>query len=536
MGSENPLDDVLGSGTQEMPILFLHGVGGLVFYVEMIRYILATGHPVIVVEYKHVGMRLCSHIPSVDEVTSQVISVLDAEGAGKVCVMGHSYGSFVASRIAQLHKKRLHTLWVVDPVCFAMFMPYLLYNFIYRRPRLQLQRPLVLLCDLVLFFASRELHIAATFCRSFYWTDLNLWPEDMPPGSVVILSGNDELCPEAEVRQMLEMCGHIKVLSNPHLFHGAFLLDHTVKEVIMGEVKVLLSHAATLVNDIHGAVEDVVSEVVRPILHRTFTLPSGYRGRPHSYIAATTSYHEPLQSEPWLEELSELRPSRGGLERRSTFLGSMIIRRSYGRRGSGSDDMCDVVSASWSGDSCRDPSRLGSAIERPVTNSNLGTSWDPSKKGAAGSSRSASKELTGSAMHSDDEGGECSSDGDLGGWQKVDVHAFAANDTSHVALTPKVTRAADAIKSDQQQEERQPQQEGPYLPPRPPQQQQQQQQQEQQQLPTRQARRKQLLQAVMQGWNAGRRRSLSHNTSPSPSSSSAAGAAAVAARANDGDA
>ena len=81
-----------------------------------------------------------SHIPSVDEVTSQVISVLDAEGAGKVCVMGHSYGSFVASRIAQLHQKRLHTLCVIDPVCFAMFMPYLLYNFIYRRPRLELQR------------------------------------------------------------------------------------------------------------------------------------------------------------------------------------------------------------------------------------------------------------------------------------------------------------------------------------------------------------------------------------------------------------
>jgi hypothetical protein len=37
--------------------------------------------------------------------------------------------------------------------------------------------------------ASRELHVCSTFARRFYWSDLNLWPEDLAPGSVVLLSG-----------------------------------------------------------------------------------------------------------------------------------------------------------------------------------------------------------------------------------------------------------------------------------------------------------------------------------------------------------
>ncbi len=43
--------------------------------------------------------------------------------------------------------------------------------------------------DAVRLVASREMHVCATFSRRFYWSDLNLWPEDLAPGSVVLLSG-----------------------------------------------------------------------------------------------------------------------------------------------------------------------------------------------------------------------------------------------------------------------------------------------------------------------------------------------------------
>ena len=58
--------------------------------------------------------------------------MLDQQGGGKACVVGHSYGTFVASRIAQRFAPRLQSLALLDPVSVGMFMPYLLKNFIYR--------------------------------------------------------------------------------------------------------------------------------------------------------------------------------------------------------------------------------------------------------------------------------------------------------------------------------------------------------------------------------------------------------------------
>lgn len=53
-----------------------------------------------------------------------------------------------------------------------------------RRPRVDLQRPDIMLRDLVLWFASRDVHLSATFSRNFYWTEINMWPEDLPPGGL----------------------------------------------------------------------------------------------------------------------------------------------------------------------------------------------------------------------------------------------------------------------------------------------------------------------------------------------------------------
>jgi hypothetical protein len=70
----------------------------------------------------------------------------------------------------------------------------------------------VLLMDVLLWFASRDIHIAATFSRGFYWTDLNLWPADLPDSACVVLSGNDALLSAQVVQRMLQATTpHVKV-------------------------------------------------------------------------------------------------------------------------------------------------------------------------------------------------------------------------------------------------------------------------------------------------------------------------------------
>lgn len=46
---------------------------------------------------------------------------------------GHA-GTFIAGLLARRYRKRVHALCLIDPVCFGMFMPHLLYNFLYRVP------------------------------------------------------------------------------------------------------------------------------------------------------------------------------------------------------------------------------------------------------------------------------------------------------------------------------------------------------------------------------------------------------------------
>lgn len=59
-GQANPLQGALseGLGSADIPVLFLHGVGGLPGYLEMILNVMGLGHPVIVVEFRGVAMRL----------------------------------------------------------------------------------------------------------------------------------------------------------------------------------------------------------------------------------------------------------------------------------------------------------------------------------------------------------------------------------------------------------------------------------------------------------------------------------------------
>jgi pimeloyl-ACP methyl ester carboxylesterase len=139
-----------------VPILFAHGVGlGLLPYSMFVARIAATGHPVAALECSHLGMRWTSHLPDADEVAEAMVSLLrnhlrwapplsaasgrrqndqqamrssgegdgggEGEGGGGVCIAGHSYGTFFASRLMQMHPELVHSTCLIDPVAFNMF-------------------------------------------------------------------------------------------------------------------------------------------------------------------------------------------------------------------------------------------------------------------------------------------------------------------------------------------------------------------------------------------------------------------------------
>jgi hypothetical protein len=61
-------DDELEGG-QAAPLVLLHGVGmGLLPYLGLLAGLKAAGHPLLAPQWRHVSMRLCLSVPTVDEV------------------------------------------------------------------------------------------------------------------------------------------------------------------------------------------------------------------------------------------------------------------------------------------------------------------------------------------------------------------------------------------------------------------------------------------------------------------------------------
>ncbi|KAG2436358.1 hypothetical protein HXX76_006665 [Chlamydomonas incerta] len=216
------------------PVLLLHGVGlGLLPYTNFIRCLLAAGLPLVALEYKHVSMRLCSVIPSADDIALAAAALLSRLGVPEACVVAHSYGTFVASRLAQLQPDRLLSLALLDPVCFGMFMPHLLANFIYREPRTSSLS--VWAKDMLFNFVSRDLHCAAALCRRFYWSDVNLWPQDIPGRTLVAIGGHDQLI---HVDEVLDFIQHYaaKILYHHKHAHAELLMDAAWQQQIIADI------------------------------------------------------------------------------------------------------------------------------------------------------------------------------------------------------------------------------------------------------------------------------------------------------------
>ena len=39
----------------------------------------------------------------------------------------------------------------------------------------------------LIWLVSRDLSASAFFCRRFWWTDMNMWPEDLPQGRTLLV-------------------------------------------------------------------------------------------------------------------------------------------------------------------------------------------------------------------------------------------------------------------------------------------------------------------------------------------------------------
>ncbi|GMH37996.1 hypothetical protein BSKO_05880 [Bryopsis sp. KO-2023] len=118
----------------------------------------------------------------------------------------HQHAGYTYFTILRAWPERVHSTCFIDPVYMGMFFPILLSTFVYSPAQTNTWE--YVLKDMGRMPVCKEVGIASTMCRGFAWSNLNVWPDNLPENkSLVVFSGQDILVPGAELKRILEVCG-----------------------------------------------------------------------------------------------------------------------------------------------------------------------------------------------------------------------------------------------------------------------------------------------------------------------------------------
>ncbi|KXN75060.1 alpha/beta-hydrolase [Conidiobolus coronatus NRRL 28638] len=195
-------DSLSNKKSDQEPIFFVHGIGlGLVMYMKFIKELttLDRNRPMILLEIPHVSNKFTRIIPNMDQTIEVVDEIYEKHNLTKCSWVAHSYGTIITSWIIKARPHHIGKLTLIDPVCFALWEPDLIANFLYHSPKTPL--------DVVTrYLFSKELFIATTLFRNFWWFQNLLLPEELPSNTAVLLSENDSIINSRTVYQYLLKC------------------------------------------------------------------------------------------------------------------------------------------------------------------------------------------------------------------------------------------------------------------------------------------------------------------------------------------
>jgi pimeloyl-ACP methyl ester carboxylesterase len=98
------------------PVLILHGGPGLSDYTDSLAAELDDVFRVIRYQQRGLGPSTACGPFGIDRHVADAVAVLDAAGAGRAYVIGHSWGGHLAMHLAASHQDRLLGLVLVDPL------------------------------------------------------------------------------------------------------------------------------------------------------------------------------------------------------------------------------------------------------------------------------------------------------------------------------------------------------------------------------------------------------------------------------------
>ncbi|CAI5983194.1 unnamed protein product [Closterium sp. NIES-64] len=211
----------------EEGVVLVHGLGlGLTPYLSFVHMLSRSFSikKLIVVELAHLAVRLSTSSPTIDDVADGLTDAMAVHGMQSAIFVGHSYGALVLARQVRKRPETVSAMGFVDPACFLLCLPKVLFNFIYKVPG----SPSIgdTMAEAVRWFlCGRELQVARALCRGFNWHAYQVWADDIPVHrSVVMLAGQDQIVPSEHIRNYLANTP-VDVMYNDGYHHAQILFS-----------------------------------------------------------------------------------------------------------------------------------------------------------------------------------------------------------------------------------------------------------------------------------------------------------------------
>jgi pimeloyl-ACP methyl ester carboxylesterase len=165
-----------------LPILFIHGIGiGLYPYTDFLRELNTGGDTgrdgdvgIIALEIMPVSSRITHSALEKDVMVREIQTIIRHHGWAKFVLVSHSYGSIISTHLLKspLTAPAIGNVVLIDPVSFLLHLPDVAYNFTARQPVHANEY-------LLWYFGSKDIGVAHTLARRFFWSENIIWKEDL---------------------------------------------------------------------------------------------------------------------------------------------------------------------------------------------------------------------------------------------------------------------------------------------------------------------------------------------------------------------
>lgn len=239
----------------QLPLIFLHGIapGGLAFYLPMLFFFGGDGRPLLFFENPDISFFLLGgNPPNEPDTVCAVWEAVDCHLGidQQVCLVGHSFGSCAVTWLVHsAQNSRIRQIVLVDPVSILLSEPDVVQNFLYQRKALQRRK-----MPIKIGVVSNEIFTEHYLRRHFAWYNSELWLEDLPPHSKVLvcLSEKDPIVPAQKVQQEImrrpdveilvwENAGHAHCVSRPKTWRQMQMVMERQEKMIFQEYNALMN-------------------------------------------------------------------------------------------------------------------------------------------------------------------------------------------------------------------------------------------------------------------------------------------------------